>query len=145
MAEMRALIFELRPESLEQEGLVAALTKQAEALRARYRLEVALDLGAEPAVSLAVKEALYRIGQEALHNVVRHAQARHVWVTLHTTDHWLTLTIRDDGSGFDPAADFPGHLGLVSMRERVERLAGSFALTSTPDQGTEIRVTLPPG
>src|SRR5260370_1434497 len=75
LAEMRALIFELRPESLEIEGLVAALTKQVAVLRTRYKLNVEADLGEEPDLSMEMKHALYRIAQEALHNIVKHAPA----------------------------------------------------------------------
>jgi signal transduction histidine kinase len=82
MAEMRALIFALRPEALEQEGLASALSRQAEAVRARYDLPVELALCAEPEMPLAAKEALYRIAQEALHNVVKHARATEVRVSL---------------------------------------------------------------
>ena len=78
LAEMRALIFELRPESLETEGLVAALEKQAAALRARHGIAVDAELCDEPDVPLEVKEALYRIAQEALHNTVKHARASRV-------------------------------------------------------------------
>jgi len=73
MAEMRALIFELRPESLEMEGLAAALRKQASALQARLEIPVTVSLCAEPQTPLIMKEALYRIAQEELHNVVKHA------------------------------------------------------------------------
>jgi signal transduction histidine kinase len=145
MAEMRALIFELRPESLEQEGLVAALTKQADALRARHRFEVKLTAGAEPALDLPAKEALYRVAQEAMHNVVKHAEATRVWVNLRTYDQQVELTIRDDGVGFDAGGSFPGHLGLVSMRERVEKLGGTFTLTSVPGQGVCVRARAPVG
>ncbi len=86
LAEMRALIFELRPESLEMEGLVAALTKQADSLRARHHLEINVVCGEEPPAPLAVKEALYRIAQEALHNIVKHAHARRVEVRLEWAD-----------------------------------------------------------
>ena len=73
LAEMRALIFEHRPESLRNEGLVAALEKHGEAMRARHELEVVLDLGAEPEIGLQEKEALYHVAQEALNNIARHA------------------------------------------------------------------------
>ncbi len=82
LAEMHALIFELRPESLETEGLVAALTKQVEVLRARYKLIVEADLADELDLSLERKEALYRIAQEALHNIVKHARASNVVLRL---------------------------------------------------------------
>ena len=82
LAEMRALIFELRPESLEEEGLVAALTKQSAALRARHSFTVETSLGEEPQIPLQVKEALYRIAQEALNNVVKHAHASRIDLNL---------------------------------------------------------------
>jgi signal transduction histidine kinase len=142
LAEMRALIFELRPESLQIEGLAAALAKQAEAARARHQLQVTTDFCPEPEASLAVKEALYRVAQEALHNVAKHAQATQVELRLAVEDGRLTLTIRDDGQGFDPTGDFPGHLGLRSMRERLETVGGEFHLHSAPGQGTMIRAVM---
>jgi PAS domain S-box-containing protein len=144
MTEMRSLIFELRPESLANEGLVAALEKRVAVLRARHQLEVDARLGAEPRVPLPVKETLYRIAQEALHNVVKHAHARRVEVTLVAAgDGGLELRIVDDGVGFDPAHRRPGHLGLQSMRERVAARGGSLRLDSAPGSGTRLRVRIP--
>ena len=143
IAEMRALIFELRPESLAQEGLVAALQKHAASLRARYQLAVETDLGDEPDVQLSLKEALYRVAQEALHNTVKHARAAQVTLRLAARDGGVSLEVADDGAGFDPRGDFPGHLGLQSMRERVERAGGSLHLESAPGRGTRVRATLP--
>jgi signal transduction histidine kinase len=142
LAEMRALIFELRPESLEQEGLCAALEKHAASLRARYGLSVDFS-GEEPDAPLATKEAAYRIAQEALHNVTKHAHAAHVGLRLTCEADDLVLEVQDDGAGFDPTASFPGHLGLHSMRERAERLGGHLTITSAPNQGTRLRATLP--
>ena len=118
LTEMRALIFELRPESLESEGLVVALNKQAAALRARHGIEVMLDLCAEPDVSLVIKEALFRIAQEALQNAIKHARADRLDVRLIHAQESVKLEISDNGEGFDPLAAYPGHLGLRSMRER---------------------------
>ena len=143
LADMRALIFELRPEALEQSGLVVALGRQAETLRARYGLSVEVILEAEPDVSLQVKEALYRIGQEALHNTVKHARARHVRLSLFPEREQLVLAIEDDGEGFDAAADFPGHYGLKSMQERGRHLGGTTKITSSPGAGTRIEVAVP--
>jgi PAS domain S-box-containing protein len=143
MAEMRALIFELRPESLASEGLVAALSKQADALRARFRLEVRAELGDEPPLSLEAKEALYRIAQEALHNIAKHAGATRVWLRLGAEGEVVWLQISDDGAGFDAGSEFPGHLGLKSMRERAQRAHGIFSLESAPGQGTRLSVRLP--
>jgi signal transduction histidine kinase len=143
LAEMRALIFELRPESLEKEGLVAAFEKQAAALRARYEIEVDLDLCNEPDASLEIKEILYRIAQEALHNTVRHARASSVQIRMRCSPEQVTLDVSDDGIGFDSKKDFPGHLGLHSMRERAERLGGTLTVESAPGKGTNVRAWLP--
>jgi GAF domain-containing protein len=142
LAEMRALIFELRPESLETEGLVAALEKQLAATRARHGLDVTADLGTEPQAGLEVKEAAYRIAQEALHNIVKHAQAKSVKVAL-TADGALRLTVADDGRGFDASGSFPGHMGLRSMRERAERAGGALEVESAPGKGTTVTATFP--
>lgn len=144
LAEMRTLIFELRPESLANEGLVVALEKLATAARARHHIDVHLTLTDEPLISLEAKQAFYRIAQEALQNVVRHARATEVTLTITRTDtDDLVLDIRDNGIGFDPAGNFPGHLGLTSMRERVMRLGGVFTLESVPDQGTHLSASIP--
>jgi signal transduction histidine kinase len=143
MAEMRALIFELRPESLEKEGLVAALAKHTAALRARYGIAVDEFIDSEPEAPIAVKEALFRIAQEALNNTAKHARASRVELRLKSVDETLVAEIRDDGTGFDPAAQFPGHLGLQSMRERAYRLGGTVEISSTSGQGTIVRVAIP--
>ncbi|MGH2609510.1 MAG: histidine kinase, partial [Tepidiformaceae bacterium] len=143
LAEMRALIFELRPESLAQEGIVAALDKQVAATNVRYGLTVEADLGSEPGVPLDVKEAAYRIGQEAMHNVVKHAKATHVWITLRLENGVLSLDVRDDGVGFDPEGEYPGHLGLRSMRERAGRVRGTLDFTSHPGEGAAIMLRIP--
>jgi signal transduction histidine kinase len=143
LTEMRALIFELRPESLANEGLVVALNKQAAALSARHGLTVEADLGAEPDVPLETKEALYRVAQEALHNIVKHARARHAEVRLRCDDAACVLEICDDGVGFDSGGSFPGHLGLRSMHERAARLGGTLAIDSAPGAGTRLTARLP--
>ncbi len=143
LTEMRALIFELRPESLAEEGLVAAISRQAAAMRARYGIDVTADLGNEPELELRVKETLYRIAQEALHNTVKHAAASHVVVTLAQHDGRVTLELSDDGAGFDPSADFPGHLGLRSMRERVASIGGEVTVASHSGEGTLVNAWVP--
>lgn len=142
LAEMHALIFELRPESLETEGLVAALQKQVAVLRTRYQLTVEAELSEEGILSLEQKEAVYRIAQEVLHNIVKHAHASIVTLRLACQDRQLLLDIRDNGRGFDAAGVFPGHLGLYSMRERAERLGGTLTIESAPGQGTRIQVCI---
>lgn len=141
--EMRALIFELRPESLAEEGLVAALEKQAAALRARKQIEVMTTLTAEPSIPLEAKHALYRIAQEALHNIGKHARASRVVLSLQQPGDDLLLEVRDNGRGFDTTASFPGHLGLKSMQERAEKCGGHTTIDSQPGQGTSICVRFP--
>lgn len=145
IAEMRALIFELRPESLEEEGLSGALGRQMEAMESRHGLETEVSLEGEPELPLATKQVLYRVAQEALHNVVKHARASRVRLTLRRSGDRSVLEVGDDGVGFDPEDTPPGHLGLRSMRERVEESGGEFCLLSTPGRGTEIRVAVPEG
>ncbi len=143
LAEMRALIFELRPESLETEGLVAALTKQVAVLRTRYELTVNADLEDEPALPLETKHALYRIAQEAFHNIVKHAHADTVALRLARQEREITLEVCDNGRGFNPAGPFPGHFGVRSMQERVTKMGGTLTIESTPGRGTCIGVRVP--
>ena len=143
VAEMRALVFELRPESLEQEGLVAALTRQADAVSARAGVTMDLALCEEPNVSLDVKEALYRIAQESLHNIVKHAYAQSVSVSLCTEGNRVVLVVADDGRGFDPDGRFPGHLGLRTMHERAVRLGGTLEIASRDGGGSKVRAIIP--
>ncbi|MER3554099.1 MAG: hypothetical protein C4331_07075 [Meiothermus sp.] len=142
LAEMRALIFELRPESLAEEGLVAARARQAAAAKARYNLRVETSFGEEPNLSLEVKEALYRIAQEALHNTVKHAEATAVGIRLKQTPGGTVLEVSDNGKGFEPDQEFPGHLGQRSMRERAEGVGGKLEVRSAPGQGVLVRVVL---
>jgi signal transduction histidine kinase len=144
LTEMRALIFELRPDALEQDGLVGILEKQAAALTARHKLKVETVLGSEPDAPLTVKEALYRIAQEALNNAVKHARASVLSVRLVQAGGIVTLEVGDNGVGFDPAGAFPGHLGLQSMRERAARMGAVIEMHSAPGEGSRLRVVVPP-
>lgn len=142
-AEMRALLFVLHPEALESAGLVVALTHHATAVGTRHDLAVEFSFCPEPALPLDAKEALYRIAQEALHNIVKHAQARRVTLRLYEAGAGVVLEIEDNGVGFNPTAAFPGHLGLYSMRERVHRVGGALEIKSAPEWGTSVHVSLP--
>ena len=144
LAEMRALIFELQPGALAEEGLVAALAKQASALSAREGLVIEVDgpTGRLP-IGAEVEEQLYRVGQEALTNVVKHARATSATVRIAATDNTVSIEVSDDGRGFDPAAVGPDHFGLRSMRGRVADLGGRLEITSAPGRGTVLRVEVP--
>ena len=146
LAEMRALIFELRPGALQEEGLVEALRKHAAAIQGRDLLPVQLVLdgnGGIPRLKPAAEEALYRIAQEALHNVVKHAKATKVEVWLGSDGSFVTLRVTDDGTGFDASKVPAGHMGLGTMRQRAEALAGHYAIKSSPGEGTTIVVRVP--
>jgi PAS domain S-box-containing protein len=143
LAEMRALIFELRPESLEVEGLTAALTKQAAAVQARHAIQVETQLCDEPQAPVEMKESLYRVAQEALQNVVKHAHASRIDLRLSQESETLTLEVRDNGEGFDTGASYPGHLGLNSMRERISQVGGEMVIESAPGHGSYICARIP--
>lgn len=141
--EMRALIFELRPESLATDGLAAALEKQAAVLKTRHQLAVDLQLCAEPDIPLATKETLYRVSQEAIHNIVKHANATEVSLKLECDPSQIRLEICDNGVGFEPQQVYPGHLGLRSMRERTAQSKGEIQIQSAPGRGTKVTLILP--
>lgn len=143
LAEMRALIFELRPESIEIEGLVAALEKQAASVQARHEIEVLPSFCREPDVAVEIKETLYRISQEALQNIIKHARASRVEMRLLVNNGWIVLEIEDNGVGFDPGRSFPGHLGLLSMDERAKKISGRLEISSSPGNGTLLTATIP--
>jgi PAS domain S-box-containing protein len=143
LAEMRALIFELRPEALAAEGLVAAIGKQASALSARSGLIIAVDgPDARLAVEPQVEEHLYRIVLEALNNAVKHARASHAAVHVVPTDERLVITVTDDGVGFDVGRSHPGHLGLGTMRERAEAVGAELSVGAAGGRGTMVTVAL---
>lgn len=142
-AEMRALLCELRPEFLQTEGLITALTREVAVLRTSHQLNVEISLATEPNITLESKYAIYRIAQEALHNVVKHARACNVMLRFAVEEEQLVLEVHDNGRGFDPSGTFPGHLGLLSMCERVNELGGILTVTSAPGQGTSLYVRIP--
>src|SRR5690606_38049378 len=138
-----ALIFELRPDALKTDGLVAALERQVAATRARHKLTVEAELIPEPGVDIAAKEAIYRVAQEALTNAIKHSRATEIHVRLASEDGWLRLAVADNGIGFQADGDFPNHMGLKSMRERVQRLGGTIAISSEPGEGTRVSIDVP--
>jgi len=143
LAEMRSLIFELRPGSLEREGLASALRTHVAALEGRLGLPIVLDVADIERLPFPAEDALYRIAQEALHNIVKHARAQTVRIELARDGAEVTLRIVDDGVGFDPIDIADGHLGIAGMRARAERAGGHLAVRSAPDEGTEIQVGIP--
>jgi len=143
LSEMRLLLYELRPPLLEQQGLAAALQARLQAVEARAGLEVKFACHGEERLPASTEQELYRIAQEALNNVVKHAHARHVAVQLDVAADRVTLDVADDGIGFEPGLRGGEGFGLPGMRERVERLRGALHVKSEPGAGTCIRVEVP--
>jgi PAS domain S-box-containing protein len=143
LAEMRALIFELRPGNVEEHGLMQALRTHSASLSGRIGLPVVVEGELVERPSIEVEETLYRIAQEALHNVVKHAGAREVRLDVRQDGDGVRLRVVDDGRGFDPSSVPDGHLGLAGMRARAERLGGDLLVTAAPGRGTTIEVLVP--
>ncbi|MCF6734382.1 GAF domain-containing sensor histidine kinase [Blastococcus sp. KM273129] len=146
-SEMRALIFELRPEALRQEGLAAAVSKQAEGMSGRTGIAVEVRVPKKRIrLPCEVEEQVYRVVQEALANIAKHSGASRATVRLgrrRTEPPGLLVEIVDDGAGFDPCAGQPGHLGLSTMAQRVRQLGGVLQVDSSPGRGTRLSATVP--
>ncbi len=143
--EMTRLIEDLRPESLHSQGLAETLNDYTLLFGAREHLLIYLDVqGNDKLLPPAVGEALYRVAQEALHNVARHARATRVDVDLRCISEQVSLTIEDNGVGFDPSEPHKG-LGMGNMRERIMEVGGVLSVESQPGIGTTViaEVALP--
>lgn len=141
--DVRGISHRLHPSILDDLGLAAALKALVEDLGARENMPASFFQSNLPdAIPLQVAGALYRVTQEALRNIVKHAGRTHVKVSLEGTEGLLHLQVADSGKGFEPNNDQLG-LGLLSMAERVRMVQGSFAVHSAPRMGTTIRVDVP--
>jgi signal transduction histidine kinase len=143
LAELRSVIFELRPADLDEDGLTASLRKHVEMLGRVYdaRLTFRGDLG----IGLTEERelTLFRIAQEAIHNALRHAHAREIALRLRREGPRVSLTITDDGTGFDLATAGRDGLGLTSMRDRAEEAGGALTIESRAGAGTVVKVEVP--
>jgi signal transduction histidine kinase len=143
-SEMRGLIFDLRHDPLDDDGLVEALARHASGLEASDGLSIDVRGPAgRLALSPQVESQLFAIGREALANVMKHASASeaHVWVK--TRDGQVVVEVRDNGRGFNPSAGHPGHFGLESMRTRASEIGGRLTISSAPGVGTLVRAHAP--
>jgi signal transduction histidine kinase len=147
LAEMRTLLLELRPMVLSEAPIGELLHQLGEAITGRARVPVNVTTRLSCDLPADVKIAMYRIAQEALNNIAKHANATQVSVTLHCVDDAtgvIELCISDDGVGFDVAQTLPDNLGLRIMRERAESVGAALAINSQPQEGTRISVTWKP-
>jgi signal transduction histidine kinase len=143
LREMRLLVYQLRPLVLKREGLVGALQQRLDAVEKRAGVDARLLVEGKLDLPALVEEGLYRIAQEALNNALKHAAARSVVLRIRAGAGRVVLEVEDGGCGFDPAGvSDQGGMGLTSMRERAERLGGSFSLVSAPGEGTTVRVVV---
>ncbi|HKH17757.1 MAG TPA: GAF domain-containing sensor histidine kinase [Solirubrobacteraceae bacterium] len=145
MEELRSVVFELRPASLEAEGLGQVLRKHVDVLRRVSGREIELRVASPPALRPAAAGQVFRIAQEALQNALRHSGAGRIEVRLEDGGGRLALCVADDGRGFDAAATGVRgrRLGLTSMEERAAELGGRLAIESRPGEGTTVRLEVP--
>jgi signal transduction histidine kinase len=146
LAEMRSLVFELRPTAVTEKGLIPALRHQMVMLERQHGLIVSLQVEGEPQLTDLEAQRLFRVIQEALNNVVKHARTDRASIALKFADGRVLARIVDEGQGFAPAtagSDGQG-IGLSTMRERVEMMGGTLAIDSSPGAGTRVTVELLP-
>lgn len=143
---LRRLTFDLCPRSLDTDRLGTALTTYLREVAPDADLQWSVDDGSGSAVPVETKVILYRVAQEAIRNACKHSEAERLGVALAERDGGVALTVEDDGCGFDvdDACSYrPGHLGLTSMRERVEMAGGHLVLTSKPGRGAKVDAWIP--
>jgi len=139
MAEMRALLAELRPSTLTDSELGDLVRLLGNAFTGRTNIPTTVTVVGEVVLPAEVQVAIYRICQEALNNVAKHAEASRVEINLKRDGNAIELSIHDNGQGFDPErTTLPGHYGLSMMRERAKEVGAQLSFTSQPDHGTEL-------
>lgn len=140
LSEMRTLLLELRPDSFQNVDLGDLFGHLGNAFTARARIPVAFSRHGESTLPLDVKETLYRIGQEALNNIAKHAAASEVQIRLAISEKRVEIEIRDNGCGFDVSSLSPENLGVKIMRERAESIKATFGIESVVGTGTVVHV-----
>jgi signal transduction histidine kinase len=143
LAEMRLLLFDLRPPLLVEQGLAGALQSRLQAVEARAGLSTTFEGAGAERLGPETEQELYRLAQEALNNVLKHAHAARIAVRLDVSPDFVCLEIADDGVGFDPTLRGGNGYGLPGMRERAERLGGCLEVDSAAGAGTRVRVKVP--
>ena len=141
LADMRLLIYELRPPILDKEGLVSALQNRLSSVENRANIKSSIQSNLTSRLPPAVEEGLYQIAREALNNIIKHAHARNVLIRIQQEPRSMLMEVSDDGIGFDPEnACREGCLGLVNMQERARSQGWQLGIESSPGNGTRIRV-----
>ncbi len=143
LQDVRALAVELRPAALDDFGLVPALQRLAETFSERSGIETVVETSVSARMLPEIETTLYRVVQEALTNVVKHAGAEHVSIVVSSRGRTVAATIDDDGRGFDPETIRKDALGLLGMRERLAIVGGTLAVESSPESGTTLAAEVP--
>lgn len=138
LAEMRNLLLELRPHALLETEMSVLLKHLVDAVTGHTQIPITLDVTGQRILPPDVQLTFYRVAQEALNNIVKHARATEITVQLKNSANNTTLRIHDNGRGFDPQKVAPGHLGLMIMQERADDVGARLSIHSKPGQGTEI-------
>jgi len=140
LAEMRTLLVELRPQALINADLGDLIRQLADGLAGRTEVEVILDIQGQHPLPAEVQTAFFRIAQESLNNVVKHARAGHVWIDYHNQVDDVSLCIRDNGCGFDMSNLPAERLGLKILHERAASIGANMRIESRPGCGTTVKV-----
>jgi PAS domain S-box-containing protein len=143
LKEMRLFLYGLQPVDLEHEGLVSVLHERLAAVEGRADVKTRIITDDEVCLPLPKEVALYYVAQEALNNILRHANAKSVTVQLKQTRASILLVIEDDGCGFDPHRTNQGGLGLRNMKERIAQIGGRLIIQSVSGKGTKVSVSIP--
>jgi signal transduction histidine kinase len=143
MEQIRLLAYGLRPPALDAVGLSYTLEGLCRDFAERTQLSIDYDGAGLPVLPEAVNICLYRFLQEALTNVAKHANGNQVWVALRCDAETVSLSVEDNGQGFDKLAKMPAGIGLLGMRERIELLGGQLEIESWPGQGTCLTARIP--
>jgi two-component system nitrate/nitrite sensor histidine kinase NarX len=140
LAEMRTMLLEMRPETLERSDIKPLLTQLADAFVGRVRVPVSLDIQGNCELTHEVKIVFYRVAQEALNNIAKHSGARQVDLRLECQPGQMKLFIKDDGLGFEPDSIPADHMGIVIMRERASSVGACLKIESQSGQGTTVNL-----
>jgi signal transduction histidine kinase len=149
LKQVRTLLFDLWPATLETQGLVPALEWYTKQVQDTEGFPIALEAGGfNLRLANRAEKEIFAVVKEALDNVKKHAAAQHVWIDLSVNDGRLVVTVRDNGKGFDttevnPAKGREGSLGMLNMYERAQMLSGKLSITSAPGQGTTVALSVP--
>jgi nitrate/nitrite-specific signal transduction histidine kinase len=140
LAEMRTMLLEMRPESLERSDIKSLLTQLGDAFVGRVRIPLDLEMNGECELTHEAKIVFYRVAQEALNNIAKHSGARQVELRLECQPGQMNLTIQDDGLGFEPGSMEPGHMGISFMCERASSIGAHLSVKSQIGQGTIVEL-----